>query len=131
MKERIMHKIKWAIVFLESFMLLGIPAITAFADEDYGNVNWLTTENNNTFDEATKRAKGIFGSGYGLIMVISAALMVICMIFAGLSYAFGGSRNKDEAKSKIFGVFVGGFLVFGAIGIISLIAGIANGAFSG
>jgi len=94
------------------------------------DLSWLNNKGNGTFDEAMASFQGIFASGYALMMVVASGMMVFFLILAAIMYAGGSARSKDDAKGKIFGVFIGCFLLFGAVAIVTLIAGIATGAFS-
>jgi hypothetical protein len=129
-KERVGNKIKYVIFLLETFMIFGLTTFTSYADGDLGDLNWLTTEGNTTFDSAKNSVKGIFSSAYGLFMVASGGILVFCTILAGITYASGRRSSKDEAQDKLLGVFIGGMIIFGAVSLISAIAGMATGAFS-
>lgn len=130
MKERIGNKVKYVFFLLETFLMFCLTTFPSYANEDLGDLNWIMTEGNSTFDGATNSAKGILSSAYGLVMVVSVGVLVFCTILAGATLASGRRSSKEEAQDKLLGVFIGGMVIFGAVGIISGIAGIATGAFS-
>lgn len=131
------EKIKFALLIAESFLLSGLTAFNVFASSsgdgavssDTSDISWLKSEGNGTFDDATDSIKGILASGYGFVFIASSGLMVLFLILGALSYAGGSTRTKDEAKSKILSVFIGCFIMAASVSLVSLIFGIANGAF--
>jgi len=62
--------------------------------------------------------------------VVAGAVMVLSLIIAGIMLAAGSGRTKDEAKGKVLWIALACFIVFGAVSLVAMFAGIANGAFN-
>jgi len=72
-----------------------------------------------------------FGGGtYHLLIKISAYVVVIGLMVAGLKLIFSNVQNRNEAKGNIVSIVIGGVLIFGAVAIAALIQTIGGGLFN-
>lgn len=102
----------------------------AFGDEDIESTySWLFNSEDNTLDSLTNKAKGLGGSAYKFMMVIGAIGTLLCIIILGLNFMFHGKNatKKDENKSALVYIAIGGIFIFGASAILGLIISIAKG----
>ena len=110
-----------------SGILYGQKPVAAFANNDF---SWLTdpTKGNDTFDDLTNTVKQTGNSLYQLVLAGSIVGLLIAIVLVG--FAFFMTKNatkKDESKSHLLWVVIGGAIVFGAPSIIGLIYSIGQG----
>lgn len=117
------HNIKQTI---NTAMIGGAIAIANTIDAFAMSTDWLK-EGNGTgqFDEVIEETQGFFNDLYSLIGVVCVFLAVIFLIIAGLKF-MRGNRHAEAAKDDILNWLIGGGLIFGAVGAVSMLIGVFN-----
>ncbi len=66
------------------------------------------------------------GAVLGVVQVIAVAFGIISALVMGMKYMFSSVENRATIKQKMIIFVIGSVLVFGATGLIKLIANWAN-----
>lgn len=93
------------------------------------DMSFLKGNGNGAFDGLTETVKETGASGMNLAVAVGIVALAIATIMAGVTIAFKKGQKREEGKESLSNIFLGGVIVFGAVGIVSLIAGIASAAF--
>lgn len=103
MTKKMVQKVSLMLCMCFLFCMFG--ASSAFASEgDKGDktgvdISWLE-DDNGQLNEVTNKAKGLFGSVYGLVMVIFNAVGVFALIFILLSCLTSLNNQMTRAQLK-------------------------------
>lgn len=79
---------------------------------------------------ATKSAKALGNSIYGLVFYIVIMAASIAILIVALKILFGGSQGKAEGKTNLLWIVVAIAIAAGAISIVKLIASGTAGLFN-
>lgn len=119
-------------VMLGMFLVTGGP-ITAWADstdpkgeDPFGFFTDGTVKDNKAFDKVTKTVKATGISGMNLMMAVGAVCLVFAIILAGITISLKKGGKREEGKDNLQYAAFGGMVIFGALGIASMIAGIGS-----
>ncbi len=125
-------------------LCMGIsPALTVHAGQQDGSSTDLGVgqvgvediiKSGKSLDESSlgklgEKVDDIGGGGYNLVYKVGTYAIVIGLIVAGIALIFSGSHNREEAKSKIGYIIIGGILIFGAVTIAVLIQKLGTNLF--
>lgn len=91
--------------------------------------DFLTSGNTNqTFDPLTTAVQQTGSSFYKLLMAIAVVGLMGSLILTGVQLATNKNpQKKEENKSHLIWIFIGGIIVFGAMFILSLVQMFAAG----
>lgn len=90
------------------------------------STDWLKEGNGSgQFDEVIEETQGFFNDLYSLVGVVCVFFAVMLLIIAGLKFMRGG-RHAETAKDDILNWLIGGGLIFGAVGAVSMLIGVFN-----
>lgn len=90
----------------------------------------VTGEDSGTFGDTTNTIQQAGNSAIYLGMMLGGFGLAIGIMIVGGMFLLGGSQTKAAAKGWLGWVIIGGVLIFGVIGIVGLIQGLAQGIFS-
>lgn len=89
--------------------------------------DFLKKGGNKTFNSLNKTAKETGASATSLIKTLGIIAIVIAIMLAGASLALTKNATKrEENKSHLGWIFVGGAILFGVFGLVGLIADVGN-----
>ena len=98
------------------------------ANADFSFLQEAIPEGEDMLGDVTEKAKNVGRSAVNLITVIAIVCLVVSILLLGLSLAISKNpQMREENKSHIIWIIIGGVCVFGAFGILGLIQGIAQG----
>lgn len=111
--------------------LCAVPAPIASAKGKTGKKlvdDLMKEKGNGTFDNATKAAKGIGGSVYGMMRVVGTVCLVVSLVVLGLSLGLhaGNTQKTAQAKDSMVNIVIGGSLLFGGVSVLAIIIGFAG-----
>lgn len=107
----------------------GTQPSTQPSTQSTTDLSFLKGNGNGAFDGLTDTVKETGASGMNLAMAVGIVALAIATIMAGATIAFKKGQKREEGKESLSNIVIGGIIVFGAVGIVSLIAGIASAAF--
>lgn len=117
-------KIRAGMAVLGAMIAAKCPAMAHASDD----LSWLTGGGNGTFDELTSTVKGTGASIYKLVMAVGVVGMLISIIIVGISFATNkNAQKKEENKSHLLYICIGGIIVFGAMFFLGLLQTIGTG----
>ena len=116
----------WSAMMLIGGLCAGQAPVLALADEEAGDnsFNWLTNtpENGGIFNNVTKTVKDTGASAYQLFLAVGIIGLLFSIILVGFSFATNkNAAKKEENKSHLLWIAVGGIIIFGAMAILSLL----------
>lgn len=113
-----------------SALALHMNPVKIFADD----ITWdfLTNDNGSDadgmFDGLTTNVKGMGHSATTLFRTVGIIAMLISIVMVGISFmVHKNGQKREENKSTMLYVCIGGAIVFGATSIISLIYSFSQG----
>ena len=91
--------------------------------------DFITQEDpDNALNGVTEKAKSLSAGAYSLVRTLAIASIIIAIVLVGMAIAISKDRNRrTEHKDWLVYILGGGIIVFGAGGIIALIASIGGG----
>lgn len=122
-------KIFCGLTVLTGVITSQVPVIARAATPTPGAFDWILTSDDGTLDALTDKTKALGGSGYNFLMVVGAIGVLFALILLGFDFLFhkNNATKKDENKSHLVSVAVGGLFIFGALFFAGLIKGVADG----
>lgn len=105
--------------------LMKHPSITYASD-----FSWLTDPNkgNDTFNELTTTVQQTGNSFYQLVMAGSIVGLLVSVILVGVAFSVNkNAAKKEENKSHMLWIVIGGAIVFGAPSLLGLLYSIGQG----
>ena len=133
MRLKFNAKLFSAITLLSGFIACKCPVSALASDTSTTgtpNFDWLTdpSKGNDTFKGITETVQETGNSLYQLVMAGSIIGLFIAIVFVGLAFFTTNSGSvKEEKKSRLLWVAIGGAIIFGAPSIAGLIYSIAQG----
>lgn len=119
-------KIYTVMTGINTLICSGLIKLKIYASEGY-DLDWITTENNNTFDDLTETVKATGGSLYTLLMSIGVIGLLASLIICGVLIAIGSNANKrSEHLAHLVFIMLGGVVIFGAMAMIGLMQSIGG-----
>lgn len=120
-------------VMLGMFLVTGGP-ITAWAapkeeeqgKDPFGFFTDGSVKDNKAFDKVTKTVKATGISGMNLMTAVGAVCLVFAVILAGITVSLKKGGKREEGKENLQWAAIGGMVIFGALGIAGMIAGIGS-----
>lgn len=133
------HKVKthvryvWNCLSIAAGMVLvtGGP-VTALANTETTEsteFDFLKGEGNNAFQGLTTTVRETGASGMNLVTAVGIVALAVATVLAGIAIAFKKGQKREEGKESISNIVIGGVIIFGAVGIVSLIAGVSRASF--
>lgn len=133
------HKVKthvryvWNCLSIATGMVLvtGGP-VTALANTETTEsteFDFLKGEGNNAFQGLTTTVRETGASGMNLVTVVGIVALAVATVLAGIAIAFKKGQKREEGKESLSNIVIGGVIIFGAVGIVSLIAGVSRASF--
>lgn len=133
------HKVKthvryvWNCLSIATGMVLvtGGP-VTALANTETTEsteFDFLKGEGNNAFQGLTTTVRETGASGMNLVTAVGIVALAVATVLAGIAIAFKKGQKREEGKESLFNIVIGGVIIFGAVGIVSLIAGVSRASF--
>lgn len=124
MKKQLKKLIAGASTCIASLSSLCAPV---FAED---GVDWIKNgaDDGGVFSSLLTKVKGLGQDAYSLMIVIGAAVAVICLIALGISLMVAKQAQKrDENKTWLVYVFIGGVVISGGVSIAGIIMKIGAG----
>lgn len=133
------HKVKthvryvWNCLSIAAGMVLvtGGP-VTALANTETTEsteFDFLKGEGNNAFQGLTTTVRETGASGMNLVTAVGIVALAVATVLAGIAIAFKKGQKREEGKESLSNIVIGGVIIFGAVGIVSLIAGVSRASF--
>lgn len=133
------HKVKthvryvWNCLSIATGMVLvtGGP-VTALANTETTEsteFDFLKGEGNNAFQGLTTTVRETGASGMNLVTAVGIVALAVATVLAGIAIAFKKGQKREEGKESLSNIVIGGVIIFGAVGIVSLIAGVSRASF--
>lgn len=109
--------------------LLSDPTDPTPSPNSGDSAGWLKdAPSNDLFVDAKATTENVGKSAYGFTRTLGIVVLLVGIVMAAIGIAVSkGGNNREEGKSKLVNVIFGGALIFGAIGIITIIISIGNG----
>ena len=109
---------------ISSRIYCGLVKIAQDNDWDF-----ITREDpDNALNGVTEKAKSLGAGTYSLVRTLAIASIVIALILVGAAIVISRDKNRrTEHKDWLWWILIGGIVVFGAPGIVALIASIGGG----
>lgn len=99
---------------------------------DVYDISWIEEGNaegtEGMFDSLILKCKEIISSAWGLIGLVGVTFAMLCLVGIGFSFMRGG-RHTEQAKDDALNWLKGAFFIFGAVGIVGLVADAIQKAF--
>ena len=106
--------------------LMGTVQAFAASTANDVNVNDIFTEKGkDMFGETTKVVSEAGASARTLVVTIAVIVLVIGLVFIGVSLASRNTQKREQAKSSLGFTIAGAIVVFAAIAILALSQNIA------
>lgn len=111
-------------------LLAGSQVFAMSASSIIGDANqWLndgTSDSKISTDEAWEVLKPI-----GQILVaIGSVVLVICFMYLGIKYMSADPSGKADVKQKLIGLVIATVVIYGGIGLFTIIINVMNGIFA-
>lgn len=92
-----------------------------------GADNFLNVDNTSILDENS--IKTVSDTLYNMFSAVGVAIVLIVGAILGIQFIMGSVEEKAEIKEKLIPYVIGSIVIFGAIGIWSLVANVLSGVF--
>lgn len=107
--------------------LFGLFGALTNRDEDF---SWLGGDGDGTFDALTKKAQGVGNSAIKLVKTFGIIALVIAIMCIAVSFMVNKNANKrEENKTWIVWLIIGGVFLFGSLGCIGWLASVGSSIF--
>lgn len=111
-------------------LLAGSQVFAMSASSIIGDANqWLNdgaSDSKISTDEAWEVLKPI-----GQILVaIGSVVLVICFMYLGIKYMSADPSGKADVKQKLIGLVIATVVIYGGIGLFTIIINVMNGIFA-
>ena len=115
----------------------GVMALTDTSSSATGKTTEIQSNVQNILNDATgtindsgsalnEKVQGMGNVAYNIIFGVVVIILLIVGVMAGAKLALSDASGRQEAKAKILWVVAGAGIVFGAAGLLYLIAGFAS-----
>lgn len=113
-----------------AILLAGSQVFAMSASSIIGDANqWLNdgaSDSKISTDEAWEVLKPI-----GQILVaIGSVVLVICFMYLGIKYMSADPSGKADVKQKLIGLVIATVVIYGGIGLFTIIINVMNGIFA-
>lgn len=113
-----------------AILLSGSQVFAMSASSIIGDANqWLNdgaSDSKISTDEAWEVLKPI-----GQILVaIGSVVLVICFMYLGIKYMSADPSGKADVKQKLIGLVIATVVIYGGIGLFTIIINVMNGIFA-
>lgn len=113
-----------------AILLTGSQVFALSASSIIGDANqWLNegaSDSKISTDEAWEVLKPI-----GQILVaIGSVVLVICFMYLGIKYMSADPSGKADVKQKLIGLVIATVVIYGGIGLFTIIINLMNGIFA-
>lgn len=113
-----------------AILLAGSQVFALSASSIIGDANqWLNegaSDSKISTDEAWEVLKPI-----GQILVaIGSVVLVICFMYLGIKYMSADPSGKADVKQKLIGLVIATVVIYGGIGLFTIIINLMNGIFA-
>lgn len=113
-----------------TILLTGSQVFALSASSIIGDANnWLNegaSDSKISTDEAWQVLKPI-----GQILVaIGSVVLVICFMYLGIKYMSADPSGKADVKQKLIGLVIATVVIYGGIGLFTIIINLMNGIFA-
>lgn len=96
-------------------------------EEDF---SWLGGAGDGTFDSLNTKAQGVGNSAIKLVKTFGIIALVIAVMCIAVSFMVNKNANKrEENKTWIVWLVIGGVFLFGAIGAVGWLASVGSAIF--
>lgn len=115
-------KVKRVITFVSVGLTTVLTTVTAKADDGQDAIDKVINGSDTTFSDLTTNVANTGKSAYILLLTLGAAGLLCSIVAAGLCFASTkNSGKREENKSWIVAIIIGGIVVFGATFVIGTI----------
>lgn len=109
------------------FLMNSLFGALTNRDEDF---SWLGGAGDGTFDGLTNKAQGVGNSAIKLVRTFGIIALVVAIMCIAVSFMVNKNANKrEENKSWIIWLVIGGVFLFGAIGAVGWLASVGSSIF--
>lgn len=102
------------------FLLGSIRLSTAVAKASV-DTSFLKKGGDGTFDELTENVKGAGTSFYQLILTIGVIGLILSILVAGMGFLRQNANKREESKTGLIYIALGGIVIFGAMTILGIL----------
>lgn len=124
LRKKVMKIVSSVMASITGFCSMCVSALAA------NDVEWIKegSDDGGTFSSLLAKIKGLGQDAYSLMIVIGAAVAVICIVALGISFmVVKQAQKRDENKTWLVYVFLGGVIVSGGVTIAGIIMKIGAG----
>lgn len=121
MKKNFFKKLAVSVSTASAAVLAGTATVLA---DDGGDADWMKSGDGSggVFSGLMDKVKTIGQDAYSLLVVIGVAVMVVCLIIAGINFALTKNGNKkQENMSWVAYIIAAGFLIGAATTIVGIV----------
>lgn len=109
------------------FLMNSLFGALTSREEDF---SWLGGAGDGTFDGLTNKAKGVGNSAIKLVKTFGVIALVIAVMCIAVSFMVNKNANKrEENKTWIIWLVIGGVFLFGALGAVGWLASVGGAIF--
>lgn len=109
------------------FLMSSLFGALTSREEDF---SWLGGAGDGTFDGLTNKAKGVGNSAIKLVKTFGIIALVIAVMCIAVSFMVNKNANKrEENKTWIVWLVIGGVFLFGALGAVGWLASVGSAIF--
>ena len=109
------------------FMMNSLFGALTSREEDF---SWLGGAGDGTFDSLNTKAQGVGNSAIKLVKTFGIIALVIAVMCIAVSLMVNKNANKrEENKTWIVWLVIGGVFLFGAIGAVGWLASVGSAIF--
>lgn len=109
------------------FLMNSLFGALTSREEDF---SWLGGAGDGTFDGLTNKAKGVGNSAIKLVKTFGIIALVIAVMCIAVSFMVNKNANKrEENKTWIVWLVIGGVFLFGALGAVGWLASVGGAIF--
>lgn len=109
------------------FLMNSLFGALTSREEDF---SWLGGAGDGTFDGLANKAQGVGNSAIKLVKTFGVIALVIAVMCIAVSFMVNKNANKrEENKTWIVWLVIGGVFLFGAIGAVGWLASVGSAIF--
>lgn len=113
-----------------AILLAGSQVFAMSASSIIGDANQWLNEGASDSKISTDEAWAVLKPIGQILVAIGSVVLVICFMYLGIKYMSADPSGKADVKQKLIGLVIATVVIYGGIGLFTIIINLMNGIFA-
>lgn len=113
-----------------AILLAGSQVFALSASSIIGDANQWLNEGASDSKISTDEAWAVLKPIGQILVAIGSVVLVICFMYLGIKYMSADPSGKADVKQKLIGLVIATVVIYGGIGLFTIIINLMNGIFA-